>query len=116
MTDSQDTCGIFTHYAQNPDDDFDDYFEKNRTLKSRSEEHKNKNPKWDSTIINNRASYIISKDVEKARILIKISLFDLDNSMTTGGCDGDNVMLTAAQYVVKDSVDEIMNLTEHNIS
>lgn len=131
MEDSQDICGIYSPsiYAKDPNfcsptEGLGKYVQEEMAKKAAQK----KKQKRDAARRNRReaaalTSYVITKDQRKGKRLIQIQVVDLENeaaaylrsSADTTQCseysDNDSVILSA-QYVMRDSIDEIMEHTE----
>lgn len=134
MEDSQDICGTYSPsiYAQDPNfcsptEGLGKYVQEALAKKAALK----KKQKRDAARRNCRdvasTSYVITKDQKKGKRLIQIQVVDLENeaaaysrsSAETTQCsenDNDNgCVILSAQYVMRDSIDEIMDLTENLI-
>lgn len=119
MTESSEI--VFSQYAQDPLENFtqqcEELFGKQPTklkIDKRNGKQKREPSKKNGVSLK---SFVISKEQRGSR-LIQIKILDLAADQaartTAQGADGDDdeSVVLSAQYVVQDSVDEIMDLTE----
>lgn len=116
MSESTEVC--FSQYAQDPLENFDELYPdlsiKHREPKERKSKPKRENAKKKNNL--QPKSFVISKEPRRGIHLIKIKVIDLTmDSQQSLDSDNDESILSA-QYVVKDAVDEIMDLTESVIN
>lgn len=118
MSDSQETCILCSQYAQDPNEGVTEYLQelRNQAAELKKIEQKKEAAKKRSGI--SSSSFVISK-AKKGIRMIRIQVLDLENNTSTyssSECSdsAENVMLSA-QYVLSDTFDEIMDLTENVI-
>lgn len=106
---------VFSQYAQDPYEEFNEMLRCDRENANRMAKEKKTRPRRKDTVNkpNSTQSFVMSRHQRRGIKLIKISVMDLCNNSL--GSDSDNEtenVIISAQYIVKEVVDPIVDETE----
>lgn len=100
--------------AQDPLEDFSERYPELSTKNQQKEKKGKKKREAKKMSRIHHKSYVISKDQRKGHRLIQIKVLDLASDQDSEDAEGENVVLSA-HYVVKDTMDEILDETRNII-
>lgn len=109
-----DTEIVFSQYAQDPYEGFSEMLRTEPEHSKRvTKDKKSKQQRREKLKKQPTKSFVMKRIQQRGLKLIKISVVDLCNNLQTSDSESDNEnVIINVQYIVKDSIDSVMDETE----